>query len=100
MDALSIASLVVGGIASMSAVIFAYATFKRNNKQDDNSAGVQAGTMMSDIGYIKSGVDDIKRKQEKQDDFNVDMMEKITAAKDSAVSAHKRIDGIEERLSK
>lgn len=99
MEQLNAISLALGIVGTLSSVIFAYALFRRNNKTDDTSEGRQTGTMLSDIGYIKSGVDDIKRKQEKQDDFNLSLIKEITAAKDSAASAHERIDHIEERLN-
>ena len=99
MDILTAISITFGVIGTVSSIIFAIVALRRNNKSEDNSEGRQTGTMLSDIGYIKSGVDDIKRKQEKQDDFNLKLREEITKAQDSAASAHKRIDGIEERLN-
>lgn len=93
-------ALVLGILGTVCSIIFGYALFRRNNKTDDNTEGKQAGIMLSEIGYIKSGVDDIKRKQDSQDNFNLKIMAEITTAKDSAASAHKRIDGLEERLNR
>lgn len=98
MDTLQIVSVAIGIVGTCCSIVFGYALFRRNNKADDSSDGRQTGTMLSDIGYIKSGVDDIKRKQEKQDNFNLTIMQEITSAKESAASAHKRIDGIEKRI--
>lgn len=92
-------SLVFGIIGTLCAIVFGYAAFRRNNKSDDTNEGRQTGTMLSELGYIKSGVDDIKRKQESQDSFNLTVMAGIQQAKDSAASAHKRIDGLEDRLN-
>lgn len=61
-----------------------YSTIKKQGNQD--------GAVMSDIGYIKSGVDDIKRKQEKQDEQNFLVIQRLSAVEESAKSAHKRID--------
>lgn len=99
MRLLEILALIFGLFGTVSSICFGWITFRRNNKTDNNTEGRQTGTMLSDIGYIKSGVDDIKRKQEKQDDFNINLMTEITKAKDSAASAHRRIDGLEERLN-
>lgn len=96
MDKLALALGILGTICS---IVFGFALFKRNTKADYNSEGEKGGIMMSELGYIKSGVDDIKRKQENQESFNLQMMAEITSAKDSAASAHKRIDGLEERLN-
>lgn len=99
MELFTAISIAVGIVGTICSITFGYALFRRNNKADDNSEGRQSGIMMSELGYIKSGVDDIKRKQENQENFNLRMMAEITSAKDSAASAHKRIDGIEERLN-
>ena len=99
MNILTAISLALGILGTLSSIVFAYALFRRNNKSDDNNEGRLTGTMQSDIGYIKSGVDDIKRKQETQDTFNLTIMAELTSAKDSASSAHRRIDGLEERLN-
>lgn len=99
MEALTIASVVIGIAGAVCAIIFGYAAFTRNKKADDSYSGKQEGVIISDIGYIKSGVDDIKRKQDTQDKLNLEIMQIATSAKDSADSAHKRIDGIEKRIS-
>ena len=99
MEELNVISIGIGIIGTACSILFGYALFRRNNKTDDNTEGKQAGIMLSEIGYIKSGVDDIKRKQDSQDNFNLKIMAEITSAKDAAASAHKRIDGIEERLN-
>lgn len=85
-------------ISTICAIVFAYLAFARNRKKDDTDAGRNTGTMLSDIGYIKSGVDDIKAEQKEQRKTNIDVMEKIARAEESAKSAHKRIDGIESRI--
>lgn len=99
MEILTAVSIAFGIVGTICAIIFGFATFRRNNKNDDNNEGRQTGTMLSELGYIKSGVDDIKRKQESQDNFNITVMAGIQQAKDSAASAHKRIDTIEDRLN-
>ena len=99
MEELNAFSFALGIVGTISSIVLGYVALRRNNKADDNSEGRQTGTILSDIGYIKSGVDDIKRKQESQDSFNLTVMAEITSAKESAASAHKRIDGIVERLN-
>ena len=56
-----------------------------------------AGTMLSDIGYIKSGVDDIKAEQKEQRKTNIEVVSRITAVEESAKQAHKRIDELSGR---
>lgn len=99
MEQLNLLAVTLGIIGTICTIFFGYALFRRNNKSDDTNEGRQTGTMLSELGYIKSGVDDIKRKQESQESFNLQVMAGIQQAKDSAASAHKRLDGIEDRLN-
>lgn len=86
---------VLGGIAG---IIFGITTLFRNKKHDNEADGKQAGVILTELGYIKSSVDDIKRKQDRQDEQTMKFLADLTAVQESAKQAHKRIDGIEERL--
>lgn len=85
----------IGVISTICAIIFGYAAFNRNNKTDTEDEAKRDATVLTEIGYIKSGVDDIKRKQDKQDEQYMKMAERVTAVEASAKQAHKRIDRIE-----
>lgn len=52
-------------------------------------------TVLSEIGYIKSGVDDIKAEQREQRKTNTEFVSRLTAVEASAKQAHKRIDTLE-----
>ena len=93
-EALTILSV----ISTICAIVFGYMAFARNRKKDDNEEGRNAGTMLSDIGYIKSGVDDIKAEQKEQRKTNIEVVSRITAVEESAKQAHKRLDSIEGRI--
>lgn len=83
---------IVAIIASICAIIFGYLAFVRNKKHDDTEEGKTAGTQMSDIGYIKSGVDDIKAELKDQRKTNMEVVSRLTAVEESTKQAHKRID--------
>lgn len=51
------------------------------------------------FGYIKSGVDDIKRKQEKEDERHVQVVSRLTAVEASAKQAHHRLDSLEGKMT-
>lgn len=85
----------IGVISTICAIIFGYAAFNRNNKTDTEDEAKRDATVLTEIGYIKSGVDDIKRKQDKQDEQYIKMAERVTAVEASTKQAHKRIDRIE-----
>ena len=84
------------GLASGAAgIAFGVAAFLRNRHADDTEGGKTVGTVLTELGYIKSGVDDIKRKQERQDEQNMQVAARLTAVEASAKQAHKRLDRLE-----
>lgn len=87
---------IVGGIAGG---VFGCVTFFRNKRSDDAADGKKDGIILTELGYIKSGVDDIKHKQEKQDEQNIAFVSRLSAVEASTKQAHKRIDGLEGRVN-
>jgi hypothetical protein len=53
--------------------------------------------MLTELGYIKSGIDDIKTEQREQRRINTEHATKLAAVEASAKQAHLRIDRIEGR---
>jgi len=96
MDPVTLISI-LGGIAG---IVFGVITYARNRRQDNTSEGQRNGEVMSELGYIKSGVDDVKRKQERFDETIMGFTRDLVAVTESAKQAHKRIDGLEERINK
>lgn len=88
------ALMILSVVSTLCAIYFGYKAFARNRKKDDTDEGRASGTMLSDIGYIKSGVDDIKAEQKEQRKTNIEVVARITAVEESAKQAHKRIDEI------
>lgn len=72
-------------------------TFSRNKTKDDKSEGRQNGQMLTELGYIKSGIDDIKTEQREQRKINTEHATKLAAVEASAKQAHLRLDRIEGR---
>lgn len=88
MNTFSIISATVGIIG----VVFGLVTLLRNKRQDDNTEGRESGTVLSDLGYIKAGVDEIKAEQKDQRKTNIEFITRLTAVEESTKQAHKRID--------
>lgn len=88
---------IVGIAAGIAGVAFGVVTFFRNKKSDDAEGGKKDGIVLTELGYIKSGVDDIKRKQEKEDERYVGVVSRLTAVEASAKQAHKRLDRLEDK---
>ena len=72
----------------------AYLTLKRKQKKDDVEEGQSRGVIASDIGYIKAGVDDLKREgRETRTDVGK-LNERVTRVEESCKQAHHRIDDL------
>jgi hypothetical protein len=95
LEALAVVVSVIGGIAG---VAFGIASQLRSRKKDDAENGKQDGIVLTELGYIKAGVDDLKRKQDTQDTLIMKLVTDQAATTESLKVAHKRIDGIEDRL--
>jgi hypothetical protein len=86
---------IFGIVGVILSVVFAYLAFSRGKKKDDEGQGQQLGTIQSDLGYVESGIDDIKAEQREQRDINVSLTSRVTAVEESTKQAHKRIDHLE-----
>ena len=76
---------IIGVLGTILGGVLSYAAFHRNSKKDSEEEGKSSGTMLTEIGYIKGGIDRIERK------------ERMSAVESSAKSAHHRIDRLEGR---
>lgn len=93
--AIATAVSILGGLCG---IVFGIVSILRNRKEDDTAEGKESGVILTELGYIKAGVDDVKRKQEKQDEQSLAIMRELSAVNESVKSAHHRIDGLEERM--
>ena len=84
-------------ICTAVGALFAVLTFNRNKSKDDRSEGQQSGQILTELGYVKSGIDDIKTEQREQRQINTQTATKLAAVEASAKQAHLRIDRIEGR---
>ena len=90
---------VLGIFGVIASIAFAYLAFSRNKKVDDSSEGKQNGIILTEIGYIKGGIDDIKMEQREQRKVNTEVYSRLSAVEASSNSAHKRIDRLDRLLS-
>lgn len=90
-----IVSIVLSAVFGVGGLVFGIITAVRNKKTDDTKEAKEDGIILTELGYIKSGVDDIKQKQKEQEKQNLDFVRHLTAVEESAKQAHKRIDNLE-----
>lgn len=83
---------IISAVSGVGGVLIAWLTLRRKGKKDTEHAGEARGVMASDIGYIKAGVDDLKREsRETRNEVRV-LSERVTRCEESCKQAHKRID--------
>ena len=87
---IALASMLSGG----AGVLIAYLTFSKKQKKDTVAEGESRGVMASDIGYIKAGVDDLKRENRETRTDVRELSERVTRCEESSKQAHRRIDEI------
>ena len=97
MSGVNIFLTILSACGTICAIIFGYIAYKRNGRSDNKDEGKKDGVVLTELGYIKSGVDDIKRKQ---DDQIGKVVERLSSVESSAKQAHHRIDTIEQQLYK
>lgn len=88
-------NIIVGLVCTVLGAAISYATFSRNKGKDDRSNGQQLGTVLTELGYIKSNTDEIKTEQREQRKTNTEVEGRLAAVEASAKSAHHRIDHLE-----
>lgn len=85
-------SMEIGALLSAVSVVLGIAGFFIGRMSASKADGKKDGVILTEIGYLKSGVDDIKRKIEEDDTRYYKLAERVAAVEQSAKQAHKRID--------
>lgn len=84
-------------IGTVLGIVLSYVAFLRNTKRDSNDEGRETGQVLTELGYIKGGIDDLKQEQRRQQETNIELITRLTSVEASARQAHKRIDRLEDR---
>lgn len=88
----------LSAVSTVCAIVFGYAAFSRNKKIDTKDDVERDATVLTEIGYIKGGIDDIKAEQREQRKTNTDVLERLSKVEASAKQAHHRLDGVEQTI--
>lgn len=87
---ISVFSLIVAALG----VGIAWATLAKSRKKDTADEGTNKGILASDIGYIKAGVDDLKREIREIRHEVGELSTRVARCEESCKQAHRRIDEI------
>ena len=91
---------VLSAVSTVYAIVFGYIAFVRNRDKDQTDEAKSDATVLTEIGYIKGGIDDIKAEQREQRKNNMEFIERLVAVEASAKQAHKRLDTLEGHVNK
>lgn len=84
-------------ICSLLGAVIGYVTFNRNRDKDIKKDTKEEAETKAKLDYISKGVDDIRIDFKTQQRDMQELKERVIKNEASIKSAHKRIDGIEER---
>lgn len=94
--AIALVSLISGALG----VFIAWLAFQHQRKKDSEADGKDRGYLASDIGYIKAGVDDLKRESRDTRHDVENLAIDLAHCEESCKQAHKRIDEVIESKRK
>ena len=86
---------VVGVVTGIHGICCSLIDATRNKKKDDKAEGKDDGVLMTEIGYIKKGVDGIGQKFEKLENQYIDLAMQLAEMKGDIKRFNKRIEILE-----
>lgn len=81
-------------VSALLGVLIAWIALSRDKKKDSQEEGKSQGYLASDIGYIKAGVDDLKREMRETRHEIGELSTRVARCEESCKQAHHRIDEI------
>ena len=78
--------------SGMAGLLVSLASFLWKRRRSSAEDGKSKGIIASDIGYIKAGVDDLKREIRDMRSTVSELSERISRCEESCKQAHRRID--------
>jgi hypothetical protein len=92
-------TVLISVVAGLLGIFFGYKGHERSQRAENRDEGKQSGVVLTEIGYIKSSLDDIKLSLREQARINTDLFERLAATESSAKQAHHRIDGLADQIA-
>ncbi len=79
-------------------VVLSIITFVAGRQTSAKNQGLQDGQILTELGYLKSNTDEIKKRLDEEDHRHIETIKKMAELDSSLKSAHKRLDGLEQRV--
>lgn len=89
-----ILTVVISAIGVIAAVVTGFIGYQNGLKKNSSRNGEERGVLMTEIGYIKAGIDDIKTRQDRQDREYSDLKIEVAEIKRDLKTAFSRIDDL------
>lgn len=86
---------VIGAVVGIIGMAVACLALMRDKKNDNKAEGEQTGSLFTEIGYIKAGIDTLKLDLREVRDDMQKLHDTVTRTEESCKQAHKRIDRLE-----
>jgi hypothetical protein len=86
---------IISAIGCILGMVFGLVALFRNKRIDDSKEGKEDGIVLTELGYIKAGVDDLKRDNRDMRNEMQTMHDVMARLDESCKQAHKRIDKLE-----
>ncbi len=87
----------IGIICGITGALVTTLTLRRNINKDIAMSGKNEGIILTEIGYVKSGIDAIQHTQTQMTIQHIELASRITAVEASSKRANERIDELYER---
>lgn len=87
---------IIGAAVGIVGIIFGYVNHTSNKHAANKKEGKEDGMVYSDLGYIKAGIDDLKRDGREMRAEVQALHDKVVRNEESCKQAHKRIDRLAE----
>lgn len=79
-------------LVAILGVVVSWLAFSRKKSKETEERGENRGFLASDIGYIKAGVDDLKRESRETRHDVGELSTRVARCEESCKQAHNRID--------
>ncbi len=87
-----ILTVIVSAIGVIAAVVTGFIGYQNGLRKNSSSDGEARGVLMTEIGYIKAGIDDIKKQQERQEREQNELLIRMSTVENDQKTMWKRID--------